>query len=128
MQRNGLKRASWTALAIVLLLIVALASWEPFFAEQPGTPPPAKAYIAEIVRDEFGVPHIHGRADPDVAFGVAMAHAEDDFSTLQDVVAMTRGDATVREARHNIGQIQILDHCPQAGSTPSSCRSSPSRR
>ncbi|MEZ5695462.1 MAG: penicillin acylase family protein [Sphingomonadaceae bacterium] len=27
----------------------------------------------------------------DVAFGVAIAHAEDDFFTLQDVLAMTRG-------------------------------------
>ncbi|MEM9312856.1 MAG: acylase, partial [Pseudomonadota bacterium] len=29
--------------------------------------------------------------DADVAFGVAVAHAEDDFFTLQDVVAMSRG-------------------------------------
>lgn len=85
------KRAGWTALGTGLAAMVALASWEPFLAEQPGPPPPARAYRAEIVRDGFGVPHIHGATDADTAFGTAMAHAEDDFSTLQDVVAMTRG-------------------------------------
>ena len=83
--------AAWAVLGLSLTVIVALASWEPFFAEQPGPPPPHRAYAADITRDEFGVPHIHGKTDPDVAFGVAYAHAEDDFTTLQDVVAMTRG-------------------------------------
>ena len=89
--RKWLPRAGWTLLVLVLTSVVALATWEPFFAEQPGPPPPSRKYIADITRDEFGVPHIHGKSDPDVAFGVAYAHAEDDFSTLQDVVAMTRG-------------------------------------
>ena len=89
--RKWLPRAGWTVLGVSLAAVVALASWEPFFAEQPGPPPPARAYSAEIVRDEFGVPHIHGHSDADTAYGVAFAHAEDDFSTLQDVVAMTRG-------------------------------------
>ena len=44
------------------------------------------------IRDSsWGVPHIFGRTDPDVAYGIAYAHAEDDFHTLQDVLAMTRG-------------------------------------
>lgn len=89
--RKLARRAGWTALGICLTASVALASWEPFLAEQPGPPPPPRHYSAEIVRDEFGVPHIHGHTDADTAFGVAYAHAEDDFSTLQDVVAMTRG-------------------------------------
>jgi acyl-homoserine-lactone acylase len=89
--RKWVRRAGWTALGISLTAAVALASWEPFLAEQPGPPPPPRHYSAEIIRDTFGVPHIHGRTDADTAFGVAMAHAEDDFSTLQDVVAMTRG-------------------------------------
>ena len=84
-------RAGWTALGVIMIALVGLMTWEPIFAEQPGPPPPARNYTADITRDEFGVPHIHGKTDPDVAFGVAYAHAEDDFSTLQDVVAMTRG-------------------------------------
>ena len=37
----------------------------------------------QIARDEFGVPHIFGQSDPDVAYGLAWAHAEDDFETIQ---------------------------------------------
>ena len=37
----------------------------------------------EIVRDDFGVPHIFGKTDADVAYGLAWAHAEDDFKTIQ---------------------------------------------
>jgi acyl-homoserine-lactone acylase len=39
-----------------------------------------------IARDSFGVPHIFAPTDPEVAYGLAWAHAEDDFSTLQLVV------------------------------------------
>lgn len=37
----------------------------------------------QIARDEFGVPHIFGKTDADVAYGLAWAHAEDDFETIQ---------------------------------------------
>ncbi|MGY6551312.1 MAG: acylase [Erythrobacter sp.] len=70
--------------------VAGLATWEPFFAEAAAAPP-ARLYDAEIIRDAFGVPHIYGATDPDVAFGVAVAHSQDDFFTLQDVVAMSRG-------------------------------------
>ncbi len=72
------------------LTLAGLASWEPFFAHAAASPA-GEVYQAEIIRDEFGVPHIYGARDADVAFGVAVAHAEDDFFTLQDVVAMSRG-------------------------------------
>lgn len=39
-----------------------------------------------IARDSFGVPHIFAPTDPEVAYGIAWAHAEDDFTTLQLVV------------------------------------------
>lgn len=85
-------RGRTIAFLIVVLLIafIALATWEPF-AARTATAPRTQTYEAEIVRDEFGVPHIYGKTDADVAYGVARAHAEDDFSTLQDVVAMARG-------------------------------------
>lgn len=91
MKRRWLARLGWGLFGLIALALVALASWEPFLSEQPGAPPQAKTYTAEVIRDEWGVPHVHGVTDPDVAFGVAWAHAEDDFSTLQDVIAMTRG-------------------------------------
>ena len=78
-------------LAVLLVLaFITLATWEPFMAS-PASAASGKAYRAEIIRDEYGVPHIYGKTDADVAFGVAVAHAEDDFFTLQDVVAMSRG-------------------------------------
>ena len=37
----------------------------------------------DIVRDHYGVPHIFGKTDPEVAYGLAWAQAEDDFETIQ---------------------------------------------
>lgn len=37
----------------------------------------------EILRDEWGVPLIKGEPDVDVAYGLALAHAADDFATIQ---------------------------------------------
>jgi acyl-homoserine-lactone acylase len=37
----------------------------------------------DIVRDTYGVPHIFGKTDPEVAYGLAWAAAEDDFPTIQ---------------------------------------------
>lgn len=37
----------------------------------------------DIVRDSFGVPHIFAPTDAGVAYGLAYAHAEDDFKTIQ---------------------------------------------
>ena len=36
-----------------------------------------------IARDSFGVPHIFAKTDPDAAYGLAWAHAEDDFESIQ---------------------------------------------
>ncbi|MBL7732239.1 MAG: penicillin acylase family protein, partial [Chitinophagaceae bacterium] len=44
-----------------------------------------------IARDSFGVPHIFAPTDPEVAYGIAWAHAEDDFETLQLVVLSGKG-------------------------------------
>ena len=74
-----------------LIVFVGLATWEPFWAKRDDITLPERIYTAEIIRDDFGVPHIYGKTDADVAYGVAVAHAEDDFFTLQDVIAMSRG-------------------------------------
>ncbi len=37
----------------------------------------------DIVRDSFGEPHIFANTDAAVAYGLAYAHAEDDFKTIQ---------------------------------------------
>jgi acyl-homoserine-lactone acylase len=75
-------------LFIATALIAGLV-WEPMVATSAKAPP-QKSYDARIVRDGFGVPHIFGKTDADASYGLAYAHAEDDFETIQQVVAMTR--------------------------------------
>ena len=45
----------------------------------------------EIVRDNYGVPHIYGKTDADVAYGLAWAHSEDDFKTIQEAYLAGNG-------------------------------------
>ena len=87
---KSLKFGAIVAVAVFVFAFIALATWEPFFA-RASVAPEARNYSAEIVRDEYGVPMIYGETDADAAFGIAYAHAQDDFFTLQDVVAMSRG-------------------------------------
>lgn len=44
-----------------------------------------------IARDSFGVPHIFAPTDPEVAYGLAWAHAEDDFKTIQTLILTGKG-------------------------------------
>ena len=56
-----------------------------------GTSPNASGYDARIIRDAFGVPHIYGKRNADVAFGLAYAHAEDDWRNIEEVIRSSRG-------------------------------------
>ena len=73
--------------------------------EQPSPPDPAaliaraQLYDAHIRRDGYGVPHIAGKRDADVAFGLAYAHCEDDFVTLQQVTFAVRGELAAHEGK-----------------------------
>ena len=53
----------------------------------------AQNYDARIIRDDYGVPHIYGKTDGDTAFGLAYAHAEDDWETIQNTLIGSRGMA-----------------------------------
>lgn len=44
-----------------------------------------------IARDSFGVPHIFAKTDPEVSYGLAWAHAEDDFRSIQMVALPAKG-------------------------------------
>lgn len=64
-----------------------------------------------IARDSFGVPHIFAPTDPEVAYGIAWAHAEDDFETLQLVVLSGKtklGTALGRKGAEGDYVIQLL--------------------
>jgi acyl-homoserine-lactone acylase len=81
--------------ALVLVGLIAVIAQDRL--SQP--PAPARAaliaqaarYHARIQRDHYGVPHISGPTDPDVAFGLAFAHSEDDFATIQTAALIARG-------------------------------------
>jgi acyl-homoserine-lactone acylase len=63
-------------------------------AAAPGPAPlRAQAYDVRILRDTFGVAHVRGRTDRDAAYGLAWAHAEDDFENIERIFLATRGAA-----------------------------------
>ena len=62
----------------------------------------AAGYEAEIVRDALGVPHIYGKRDRDVAFGLAYAHMEDDRATFEEILPLYRGEAALFSGRDAI--------------------------
>ncbi|MDH5367221.1 MAG: acylase [Cyclobacteriaceae bacterium] len=41
------------------------------------------AAATEIIRDDFGVPHIYGKTDADAVFGLLYAQCEDDFNRVE---------------------------------------------
>src|SRR6476469_4528936 len=69
--------------AFLLLLLAA--------APMPAHPPTAaevarwrrEARDVTIVRDDWGIPHIHGKTDADAVFGMIYAQAEDDFNRIE---------------------------------------------
>jgi penicillin amidase/acyl-homoserine-lactone acylase len=69
-------------LAALLAIATAFIFW-PVETDLSHLAVPEGKYDVRILRDSFGVPHIYGQTDADVAFGMAYAHAEDDFETTQ---------------------------------------------
>jgi len=61
----------------------------PFLACTPSATDPqvaaweAQATNIEIIRDDFGVPHIYGKTDADAVFGLLYAQCEDDFRRVE---------------------------------------------
>jgi len=49
----------------------------------------------DIVRDEYGIPHIYAETDAEVSYGLAWVNAEDDFKTIQE--AYLAGNAMLSE-------------------------------
>jgi len=42
-----------------------------------------EARAVTIIRDDWGIPHIYGKTDPDAVFGMIYAQAEDDFNRVE---------------------------------------------
>jgi acyl-homoserine-lactone acylase len=70
--------------AVLLLFIL-------FFAAFPCVSAQIKPAGIDIVRDTYGVPHIFAKTDAEVAYGLAWAHCEDDFHTIQTCFLAAKG-------------------------------------
>ncbi len=86
----------WQKVLLGVVVVVAVSAVWIFWPESAadevaGIAPEAGAYDATILRDDYGVPHIFGKTDADVAYGLAWAHSEDDFLTIQLTLLAGRG-------------------------------------
>ena len=62
------------------LFLILQFSLSPFFILHAQVDPKN----IDIVRDQYGVPHIYGKTDKEASYGLAWAHAEDNFKTIQE--------------------------------------------
>ena len=61
----------------------------------------AHADHVEILRDQWGIPHIYGKTDADAVFGLIYAQCEDDFN---------RVEMNYIQALGRMAEIEGLDH------------------
>ncbi|MEP7134774.1 MAG: penicillin acylase family protein [Chloroflexota bacterium] len=90
---NWLKR-NWKKILtgfIILLVLAAIYIFYPVREDLSALKDRAANYNVKILRDTYGVPHIFGHTDADAAYGLAYAHSEDDFLTIQQVLMAARG-------------------------------------
>lgn len=92
--------------ALTILVVLVAAAGALILLDRLDQPAPpdiaslvakARNYPVRIRRDDFGVPHIRGAIDADVAFGLGYAHSEDDFATIQDATLAGRGQLAATE-------------------------------
>jgi acyl-homoserine-lactone acylase len=55
-----------------------------------------------IIRDDWGVPHIYGKTDADVVFGLMFAQAEDDFTRVETNFINSQGRLAEAEGEKEI--------------------------
>ena len=74
-------------LSIACLLLIAVFGCKQASVKQAVSPEVQKwmeqAAQVEIIRDNYGVPHIYGKTDADAVFGLLYAQCEDDFARVE---------------------------------------------
>ena len=87
-------KSNWKRILIRFVILLMLAAAYIFFPvreDLSALKEHAANYNVRILRDTYGVPHIFGHTDADAAYGLAYAHSEDDFLTIQQVLMAARG-------------------------------------
>jgi acyl-homoserine-lactone acylase len=92
---------------LVLILLVGLSACSgPRVAEPPAGPEmtawKTRAEGVTIIRDDWGVPHIYGKTDADVVFGLMYAQAEDDFNRVETNFINSQGRLAEAEGEGQI--------------------------
>jgi acyl-homoserine-lactone acylase len=88
---------------LLLLLVLVSAAC----GSQPAVSPEVAAWQARaetvtIIRDDWGVPHIYGKTDADVVFGLMYAQAEDDFNRVETNFINSQGRLAEAEGESEI--------------------------
>ena len=66
----------------LLLFLITTSCFQPSVSPEE-TRWKSHAENVEIIRDDFGVPHIYGKTDADAIFGLLYAQCEDDFNRVE---------------------------------------------
>jgi acyl-homoserine-lactone acylase len=89
---------------IGLLGIAALLSPAPSLAADDMSRWKQEAAAVEIIRDDWGIAHIHGKTDADAVFGMIYAQCEDDFARVEENYLMALGLRAEAEGKAQIWQ------------------------
>src|SRR4030095_11634712 len=91
---------------LIVFAAIPLSACAAQTAPQPTNPDAAKfqprAQGITIVRDDWGVPHIYGKTDADVVFGLMYAQAEDDFNRVETNFINSQGRLAEAEGEKEI--------------------------
>ena len=98
------------SIIVSLVLILSSCAWhiqrkEIIQGEYPGYPLKAKV---EIIRDQFGIPHIRAENDEDLFFGLGYAMAQDRFFQLDLLRRAGRGELCQLFGRYRLGKYDLL--------------------
>lgn len=81
----------WNPIVWVVLFLANVSA----FAGPEAPIPPTEKFDTRILRDEWGVPHIFGKTDADVAYGLGFVHGEDDWTNAEIALLSGRGEAAL---------------------------------
>lgn len=79
-----------TTLSLLFILFTTL-----LLAQDAGSSSSINPENITIYRDSWGIPHIFAPTNPEVAYGLAWANAEDDFFTMQELLVSVQGRAGI---------------------------------
>jgi acyl-homoserine lactone acylase PvdQ len=94
--------------AAALLLVSAFSAYAQKGAVSATLPEPARwsahAKAITVTRDNWGIPHIHGKTDADAVFGMIYTQCEDDFNRVETNYLVSMGRLAEAEGEAKIWQ------------------------